>query len=429
MKKLIALLLALCLICSLVACGKKAPDPETQVDEDGPGGLEDVSDPFVEDISNIPGTLPLGEETISGEIIEIPEEGDLEYLGSKVVSDDYGDPLLLSWFNFYNTCDEENSVSWGMTIYAFQNDEELWTDNYTYNDVALDESLSEEIEPGDSLQVCTVFGLDNLTDPVILTFSDTWEELEPVELTVDLSEVEICIDVPEGISGYFKANYLLEGEKTATYEELVEMGMADNTYVELFGDGTGIFCFNGYEYDVVYDEEYIYIDDDVYYYTLEDEYFMIEGDEVYYEYIRAEEPTDTPTDAPEAGDFSGETVTTPKGYVSITLDQGWYVDEEDHGYTMVLYHEDLGTSKWIKIIDNQLTSLEEEMEYTQLSLASSVYEEVTIGGNDYQMLADDEWPPVSYLVAETSTAKAFVVEVRNLELEDVMTMLESIEIH
>ena len=34
-----------------------------------------------------------------------------------------------------------------------------------------------------------------------------------------------------------------------------------------------------------------------------------------------------------------------------------------------------------------------------------------------------------YLVAETSTGKAFVVEVRGVYPEDVMTMLESIEIH
>ena len=80
-------------------------------------------------------------------------------------------------------------------------------------------------------------------------------------------------------------------------------------------------------------------------------------------------------------------------------------------------------------MDPQLTTLEKELEYTQLALADCEYEEVTIGGNTYQKLYDDEWMPLMYLVAETSTGYAFTVEVRGVYPEDVMTMLESIEIH
>ena len=69
------------------------------------------------------------------------------------------------------------------------------------------------------------------------------------------------------------------------------------------------------------------------------------------------------------------------------------------------------------------------MEYTQLALPDSQYEEVTIGNNTYQKLYDDEWTPLMYLIGETSTGKSFYVEVRGVYPEDVMTMLESIEIH
>ena len=427
MKKRIAMLLTLCLIFGLCACGKDAPEmTEPEVDIDGPGGLEDVSDEPVENEVDdpYPGKEPLDGETASGQIIEIPETAILEYIGSKIVANDYGDPSLASWFNFEKIGDYEDALVWCTTTYAYQGEEELWETSYIYDDVDLNETRYEEIFPGDSMEVCFVYELENIVDPVTFTFNDIWEELEPIELTIELSEVEKCLEAPEAITGIFKANYLLEGDKSATYEELVEMGMADNTYVEFFEDGTAVFCFNGYEYEMPYDAEHVYIDDDTYYYTLDGEYFTIEGGEVYYEYIRWEEPVEEPEE-----EFFGETVTTPEGYVSITLDKGWYVDEEYRGTTLCLYREDLGESKWIKILDPQLTTLEKELEYTQLSMASAEYEEVTFGENTYQMLYSDTYGPQAYLVAETSTGKAFVIEVRSVPMEEVMTMLESIVIH
>lgn len=434
MKKLIALLLALCLIFSLCACGAKVdPGPQVaedqpQADEDGPGGLEDVSDEPVENevIDPYPGKKPLGGETASGQIVEITDTAELEYIGSKVVADDYGNPVLLSWFNFSKTGDYEDTAAWCMTYYAYQNDEELWPSSYTYNGEDLSETCYVELFPGESMEICFVYDLTDMVNPVTFTFNDVWEELEPIELTVELSEVEKCIEAAESIVGFFAVNYLLEGDLSADYDELVAQGMADNTYVEFFEDGTAVFCFNGYEYDMLYDADYVYIDDDVYYYTLEDDYFTIEGSDVYYEYIRVEEVVEEPV---EEHDFVGETVYTTKGYVSVTLDKGWYVDEGEHGNTLVLYHEDLGITTWVKIADNQLTTLEQEMEYTQLALADSVYEEVTIGGNTYQKLFDDEWLPLMYLIGVTSTGKSFYVEVRNVYPEDVMTMLESIEVY
>lgn len=429
MKKLIALLLALCLLLSLCACGKKEVEP---VPDDGPGGLEDVSDEPIleeeEEASPYPGSLPLGGETACGTVIEIPDAGELEYLGSKIVQDEYGDPLLLSWFDFVNTGDYENSVSWCMSIYAYQNEEELWSSSYTYNDVVLDDALYEEIEPGNTLEVCMAYDLNDLVSPVTMTFSDTWEEQEPVELTVDLGEVEFCMEAVEGISGLYMAQYLYAQGYDYDYDTLVEYGYADNSYVELYDDSTGVMCVADQAVDLIYDADCFYIGEQELYYSVEEGLLTVEGDDLYYEFAWVDPNAEVTEEEDE--NFAGETVTTPAGYVSITLDKGWYVDkEEDHGYTMVLYNEELDQTDWVKIMDPQLTSLEKELEYTQLSLADCTYEEVTIGGNTYQKLYDDEWMPLMYLVAETSTGKAFVVEVRGIYPEDVMTMLESIQIH
>lgn len=423
MKKLLALLLALAMLFTLCACNKEP------VPEDGPGGLEDVSDPAIEEAeeSPYPGTLPLGGETACGQIIEIPEEAKLEYLGSKVVADEDGYPILLSWFWFTNIGEYENSVNWAMNIYAYQNEEDLWATSYTYNDVVLDDTLYEEINAGEELEVCMAYELENFVAPVTFSFTDVFEEVEPMELTVDLAEVEMCMEVPEGIDGLYMATYLYAQDTTYEYDQLVEYGYADNSYVELYADGTGVLCVAGQAAELRYDEDCFYIGEETLYFTLEDDVLTVEGDDLWYEfapYVEAEEPVEE-----EEENFVGETLTTDYGYVSITLDKGWYKGEPRSNYALTLYNDDLGPSKWVEILDLQLTSLEDELEYTHLALASAEYEEVTIGENTYQMLFDDTWGPQAYLVAETSTGKAFVVDVRNMYPEEVMTMLESIQIH
>jgi len=421
MKKWIALLLALCMALTLCACGEK----EQPVPDDGPGALGDVSDPVVEDA--YPGDLPLGGETASGQIIEIPDECKLEYLGSKVFADDYGDPALLSYFNFTKLGDYEDSF-YSLTTYAYQNEEELWASSATYNDVVVDDTLYEEVEPGKTLEICLVYNLSDMVAPVTFSFTDLFEEQEPQLLTVDLSEVEICLEVVEGIAGWYQATYLYAQGTTYEYDDLVEMGYADNSFLELYEDGSGIMCVAGQAAELIYDADCFYIGEQSLYYTVEDGVLVAEGDDLYYEFTYAD-PTEAEPEVEEEEEFVGGTVTTEYGYVSITLDEGWYVGEPRSNYALSLYNEDLGPSKWVEILDLQLTSLEKEMEYTQLAMADTPYEEVTIGENTYQMLFDDEWGPQMYLVGETSTGKAFTVEVRNIDPEEVMTMLESIQIH
>lgn len=422
MKKWIAALLALCLLLTLCACGEKEP-----VMDDGPGGVDDVSDPPIveEDPSPYPGDLPLGGETASGQIIEIPDEAKLEYLGSKIAANEYGDPVLLSFFDFTKLGDYENAIAYSCSYYAYQNEEELWGTSVTYNDVVLDDTIYVEIDPNDSLEVCFAYTLNDMVTPVTLSFSDLFEETEPVLLTVDLSEVEICLDAPEGIAGLYMATYLYAQGTTYSYEELVEYGYDQNSFVELYEDGTGILCVAGQAAELLYDAECFYIGPDTLYYTLDGDVLGLDGDDLYYEFALYVEP-DEPVQEEE---FVGETLTTDHGYVSITLGKGWYKGEPRSNYALTLYHEDLSAAEWVEILDLQLTSLEQEMEYTHLAMASAEYEEITIGDNIYQMLYSDKYGPHAYLVGETSTGKAYVVEVRGVPMEDVMTMLESIRVH
>ena len=51
-----------------------------------------------------------------------------------------------------------------------------------------------------------------------------------------------------------------------------------------------------------------------------------------------------------------------------------------------------------------------------------------IGSNTFQYMKTTTGS-VFYLVAETSTGKAFDIEVRGVAMEDVLPMLESIVIH
>ncbi len=429
MKKWIALLMALVMLLSLCACTKDVdPGPQTDVDE--PAVTEVVPEepaPAVEEASPYPGKLPLGGETASGQVIEVPDAAKLEYLGSKVVFDDYDNPVLLSYFNYTNISEYEDSASWCMSVYAYQNGETLWPGSFTYNDVEVDDTLYEEIEAGESLEVCWIHDLEDLANPVTLSFLDTFEELEPVELVVDLAEVELCMEAIEGVSGLYMATYLYAQGNEWTQDLLIEYGLAENSYVELFDDNSGILCVAGTAAELVYDAECFYIGEQSLYYTIEDGVLTAEGDDLYYQFEYTDLEDLVVEEEPSAS-FAGETVTTDMGYVSITLDEGWYVGEPRSNYALTLYNEDVGESRWIEILDLQLTDLEHELEYTHYAMASAEYEEVTFGENTYQMLYSDTYGPQAYLVAETSTGKAFTVEVRSFELEEVMTMLESIVI-
>ena len=83
---------------------------------------------------------------------------------------------------------------------------------------------------------------------------------------------------------------------------------------------------------------------------------------------------------------------------------------------------------WVDIKDLQLSSLEDDIKYISVGYPGTTWTEMTIGSNTFQYMKTLTGS-VFYLVAETSTGKAFDIEVRGVPLEDVLPMLESIVIH
>ena len=67
------------------------------------------------------------------------------------------------------------------------------------------------------------------------------------------------------------------------------------------------------------------------------------------------------------------------------------------------------------------------MDYIQVGYPGTVWTEITIGSNVFMHLVTSTG--VHYLAADTSSGKAFDMEVRGVALEDVLPMLESIVIH
>lgn len=123
-------------------------------------------------------------------------------------------------------------------------------------------------------------------------------------------------------------------------------------------------------------------------------------------------------------------VSTEKGYVTVTLSDGWYVGEPKSNGALTLFHKDMSAARWIDIVDVQLSDYDQMREITQLALSSSEYEEITIGNNTYEMLYSDSYGQhLMYLIAETSTGKAFCIEVRGASPDEAMPILETIEIH
>ena len=135
----------------------------------------------------------------------------------------------------------------------------------------------------------------------------------------------------------------------------------------------------------------------------------------------------TPTEAPTEPPYVGTTYTTDLGYVSITTMEGWDKGTPNSNYALTIVPTD-SKFGWVDIKDLQLSSLEDDIEYISVGYPGTTWTEMTIGSNTFQYMKTLTGT-VCYLVAETSTGKAFDIEVRGVAMEDVLPMLESIVIH
>lgn len=156
MKRILALLLALIMVLGLVACG---------------GGDEKNEDP---------------------NLITIGDHQAL-FTGAYITTDFDGDDALVATFTYTNNSEENNSFMWAMFYSPMQGGIELENstifesaDSYDY----IGEDNLLDVAPGSSLDVALTYKLNNMTDPVIISFSDLLDE-ETGEITIDVTKLEV----------------------------------------------------------------------------------------------------------------------------------------------------------------------------------------------------------------------------------------------
>lgn len=153
MKKTIAALLALIMIFSLTACGA---DKEAGSDDEN--------------------------------LIVIGDYQAL-YKGSEIMEDCDGDNAIVVTYDFTNNSKESTSFFWSMFYTFTQNGQELELSSIFINENndEIADSGYEEVAPGDTLEVKSAYKLNNLTDDVVIDFSNL-SDTEKDSLTIPLSD-------------------------------------------------------------------------------------------------------------------------------------------------------------------------------------------------------------------------------------------------
>lgn len=128
--------------------------------------------------------------------------------------------------------------------------------------------------------------------------------------------------------------------------------------------------------------------------------------------------------------FSGEQVSTEKGYVSVGLVDGWYLGESTSNDAIILYNDAVGsnTSTWVTITDSQMNGIEQAKQIAKFAYVGGEFSEIEIGVNSFYYIANDDGTVFS-LIAETSTGKSIKIDGRNCTVDQAMLMLETIEIY
>lgn len=209
MKKIIALLIALVMVLGLTACG---------------GGDDEKED------SNV---------------IEL-DGSTAVYTGAEIAPDADGADSIVVYFDYTNGADEAKSFFWSFFYTLKQGDTELET-SVTWKDEASFETVNDstfvDVEPGATHSVAISYNLIDRTTPVVIRFSDLFDE-EAGVITIDPATLREAgggsgsASAEGGEAGYYLVDSMvMEGEKI-DYDMLVLMGMADNTYAFFKEDGT-----------------------------------------------------------------------------------------------------------------------------------------------------------------------------------------------
>ena len=111
----------------------------------------------------------------------------LQYKGFEIVDDDHGNKALAVNIKFFNNSGEPASMFWSIYDIAVQNGTELeWA--YVSEDSdrnLISDSCSKKVQNGDSCECVLTYVLQNTTDSVTITFTDS-EGGSPQALTIDV---------------------------------------------------------------------------------------------------------------------------------------------------------------------------------------------------------------------------------------------------
>lgn len=279
MKKVLAMLLVLVMVLGLAACGDKE-----------------------EKIEN-PNLIKIGDYQAL-------------YTGAYVTKDYDGDDAIVASFTYTNNSDEAKSFMWAMFYTAMQGGVEMENstifvsaDSYDY----IGEDNLLDVDPGSSLDVALTYKLRNLTDPVVIGFSDLMDE-ETGEINIDVTKLEVktapdaepetgeSLETPAvgGPVTYKLVSFTADGQELGA--DMVEM--MGGGYMIFNGDGTGTFALFGENFPVTYDESTIDAVGDQLPYTVTDTGMEFEMDGATYVFEVTNETPELPT--PEDGESGGK---------------------------------------------------------------------------------------------------------------------------
>lgn len=153
MKKVLSLILAVFFMCSLTACGE---------DTKGSDNLLEIGDYLA------------------------------TYKSSKIVKDSDGNDAIAITYDYTNNSDAAQSFNWAFYTDIKQGESNLefavvFASEDSYD--MLDDAMGTEVQPGETLEVTTTYKLKDLTTPVVVEFSDLFDE-NTDSLTIDMSTVE-----------------------------------------------------------------------------------------------------------------------------------------------------------------------------------------------------------------------------------------------
>ena len=238
MKKALALLLVLVMVLGLVACGGKDKKIEN------------------------PNLIVIGDHQAL-------------YTGAWITKDYDGDDAIVIPLTYTNNSKETASFLWSMFYTGLQGGIEM---DLATIFVSADsfETLSEgtmtDVAAGGSLDLNLTYKLKNLTDPVVIEFSDLMDK-ETGKLEIDVTKLEVkaapdaeeaapeAADAPEASVSDGPVTYKLNSFTAAGQElgaDMVEM--MGGGYMIFNGDGTGTFALFGEVIPVTYDEDSIIMD-------------------------------------------------------------------------------------------------------------------------------------------------------------------------